>query len=302
MTAYKDDLGALLAFLTQAIPAKYLPMAQAIASDIDYFLGPLGQEMQGIASASGFELGQIVLLNYLYELTAYCTSILAVTPDGQLVHGRNLDYGLPFDLQRVTINAQFVQTINGTVTNVFQATTFAGYVGVLTGMSPQLSVTVDEWDTGSILENGFAAIFEGGKSSAMLIREILQSNMAYEDAVTTLARTSLIAPVFLIVGGVGSLQATVITRDRYIDANIWQIDANAGVWYLVQTNYPNWLPDPTTDPRRTYAENHLNAIGQASLDYVSLLDVISTAPVLNNGTIYSIVMSVSSGEFVSWVR
>jgi acid ceramidase len=62
---------------------------------------------------------------------------------GQLLHGRNLDYGTDFGtdnvthqyiftelLQNMTINVNFMR--NGT--SLFKGTTYAGYAGVLNGV------------------------------------------------------------------------------------------------------------------------------------------------------------------------
>ena len=46
-------------------------------------------------------------MNLYYELTAFCTSIVAQRSNGTIYHGRNLDYGIP-GLQNLTIEVDFV--------------------------------------------------------------------------------------------------------------------------------------------------------------------------------------------------
>ncbi len=72
--------------------------------------------------------------------------------DGSFYHGRNLDYGVP-GLQNIAVNVNF--TSKGQT--VYQGTTYAGYVGLLTGMKPgAFSLSIDERDTrnGTVWDNG----------------------------------------------------------------------------------------------------------------------------------------------------
>ncbi|KNC46648.1 N-acylethanolamine-hydrolyzing acid amidase [Thecamonas trahens ATCC 50062] len=299
--AYKEQIGALLAFIAQAIPSKYVPLAEKVAADVEFVFGAeVAGELRGMAATSGYSLGEITLLNVLYELTAYCTSIVTKTADGRLVHARNLDYGLSPALANVTYHAVFVRGN----TTVFEATTFAGFAGVLTGMSKTISVTVDERDQGFPWENAFAALFEGGKAVTFLIRELLESAspVAYDAAVTTLSRTPLIAPSYVIVGGGTENDGTIIARNRYDAAGYLELQPLSATPWIVVTNYDMWKPDNPKDPRRTYALEHLSAIGAAHLTPMALLDVIATPPVLNHKTVYSIVACVGTQEYVSYLR
>ncbi len=55
-------------------------------------------------------------------------------------------------------------------------------------------------------------------------------------AVENLATTSLMAPVYIIVGGVSSAQGAVITRDRIAAVDVWLLDPPTA-WYRFKTNY-----------------------------------------------------------------
>lgn len=87
--------------------------------------------MTGIADyleGTGITLGELVALNLLYDLTDFaygpfseifgnrsdsqvprlgCTSIVAATEDGRILHGRNLDYGMTPLLKDATILVDF---------------------------------------------------------------------------------------------------------------------------------------------------------------------------------------------------
>ena len=87
---------------------------------------------------TGITLGELVAMNVLYDLTDFardpsflgsmnlptfakqlnrtllppplgCTSIVAADDDGQILHGRNLDYGMTELLKNATILVDFVR-------------------------------------------------------------------------------------------------------------------------------------------------------------------------------------------------
>jgi hypothetical protein len=49
---------------------------------------------QGVAQATGLSVPDLTALNLFYELAHLCTSIVAEDPQGRLVHGRTLDFGV----------------------------------------------------------------------------------------------------------------------------------------------------------------------------------------------------------------
>mmetsp|Transcript_30555 Transcript_30555/g.29991 ORF Transcript_30555/g.29991 Transcript_30555/m.29991 type:complete len:84 (-) Transcript_30555:560-811(-) len=73
---------------------------------------------------------QALFLNYIYELQAYCTSIVARQADGTIIHGRNLDFEPTDPMRDLTFIADFVKDGE----TVFQAVQFAGIIGVYTGV------------------------------------------------------------------------------------------------------------------------------------------------------------------------
>ncbi|EYC09178.1 hypothetical protein Y032_0062g3399 [Ancylostoma ceylanicum] len=60
-------------------------------------------------------------------------------------------------------------------------------------------------------------------------------------------------------------------------------------WFLVETNFDHWNKDG--DKRRITAVKKLKATGQRRLNADTMLKVLRTAPVRNNGTLFSTVMS-----------
>ena len=71
-----------------------------------------------------------VMLNALYELEAWCTSIVAQTPSGEIIHSRNLDFDFADYMRAITFRARFER--DGKY--LYDADMFAGCQGVYTGM------------------------------------------------------------------------------------------------------------------------------------------------------------------------
>ncbi|PNJ76786.1 ASAH1 isoform 47, partial [Pongo abelii] len=200
------------------------------------FPGPFEEEMKGIAAVTDIPLGEIISFNIFYELFTICTSIVAEDKKGHLIHGRNMDFGvflgwninndtwvITEQLKPLTVNLDFRRN-NKTV---FKASSFAGYVGMLTGFKPGLfSLTLNERFS---INGGYLGVLEWilGKKDAMwigfLTRTVLENSTSYEEAKNLLTKTKILAPAYFILGGNQSGEGCVITRDRKESLDVYEI-------------------------------------------------------------------------------
>nr|XP_035928491.1 N-acylethanolamine-hydrolyzing acid amidase-like [Halichoerus grypus] len=74
---------------------------------------PFTDEIRGMCEVLNYSLADCLLLNLVYESTAFCTSIVAQDSRGHIYHGRNLDYPFGNFLRKLTVNVQFLK--NGQV-------------------------------------------------------------------------------------------------------------------------------------------------------------------------------------------
>lgn len=102
-----------------------------------------GDEYQQIAQLLDVELFYVIVFNYFYEIAGQCTSFVVNGPDGTVMHGRNLDYT---DLGGYTENTNTqVEFVNSAGETQYTCTTWAGYIGCLTGMrSGRFSVSLNQ--------------------------------------------------------------------------------------------------------------------------------------------------------------
>ncbi|XP_054640530.1 N-acylethanolamine-hydrolyzing acid amidase-like isoform X1 [Dunckerocampus dactyliophorus] len=264
---------------------------------------PYGEELRGLAAHFDGSLSDVIMLNFAYEVSAYCTSIVAQDTDGNLFHGRNLDYPHSPILRNLTINVDFLK--DGKV--AYSGTSFAGYVGLWTGQSPyKFTVSGDQrgkdhwWN---FWKNVVSAFLLGRSPVSWLMRETLEEAENFQDAVMRLAKVPIITGVYYIVGGARAGEGVVITRDRASPADIWPLDPLNGQWFRVETNFDHWRPPPATDHRREAANKAMNATGQGFINMHTLYQVLSLNPVCNEITVYTTTMSAATPEeYTTFVR
>ena len=277
----------------------------------DYIPPPYADEIRGIAMAANATTGETLLGNMAYDFTAFhhkkkgqgaCTSILAFDSNGTLYHGRNLDYAFKDLLRNFTITVEFHR--NGHL--LFKGTTFAGLVGVITGVRPNgISITLDERDTGQWWENVLMALKTGFKGFVgFILRDTLADDTigaSYKAVLAHFSTTPMIAPCYIILGGVSPTEAAVITRDRWKAEDVWTINVTMQ-WFLVETNYDHWKPAPKNDDRRDVAINSLESVGQNGINAESMYQILSIPPVLSNSTSYTVVMSAGRPDIYKAVK
>lgn len=276
---------------------------------------PFDEEIRGIADASGLPLGEVMLFNIFYEVFTVCTSVVAEDTSGKLFHARNLDFGLFLGwdvknnswmitelLRPLVVNVNF-QRNNKTV---FLSTSFAGYVGMLTGMKPGiLTLTMNERFS---IDGGYIGVLEWilgirhGAWMSFLTRSVLENATSYEEAKTLLSKTVLLAPAYFILGGNQSGEACVITRSRQSCLDIWELDIQKGQWFVLETNYDHWKPPLPIDNRRALAMKCMNKTAQKNISFATIYDMLSTKPVLNKLTTYTAMMSISESKYETYLR
>lgn len=321
-TTYRQEIHDLLSIM-KLMFGKYAPEVMLL---IEKEFAPLlkrmpaeyAQEMQGVARGSMLDIGDVVLYNIFYELFTFCTSIVAQDTQGNVFHGRNLDFGLlpaynfsahEWDLttllRPLTVSVDFVQ--DGAL--LYRSVHFVGYVGILSAMRPGgYAVTVDDrfddsFDAGLIqwIKNpSDPAQFFG-----LVLRNLFASTASYDAAIPVLQDTQLISPIYFIVSGAATAEGAVVTREKNVTLSIatLQSQLDVGTFYLVETNYDHYYndaPAPWYDQRRYAAMQCLNATTASGLDWSSLYNVLYTKPVRNQLTTYTILMSAQTGHWQVW--
>ena len=239
-------------------------------------------------------LSKAVLLNALYEVEAWCTSIIAKGADGSIIHQRNLDFDNPNQMRKITYSVTF--TRDGEY--VYDAVMFAGNLGVYTAVKKgAFSVSENErfpeTDPKGALEN-MMMMFKGTQEISWLIRSTFETCDNYECAYKKLGHEKICALGYIILAGTKNDEGVVISRNRVGAAH--EEHLNATQWYLVQTNNDHWMPDGCYN-RCASAHSNMDALGQDQLSQDNLrAEVLLQFPNLNYDTLYNTQLTPSSGD------
>lgn len=306
----------------------YISEFGGLAAEVIYFIDLLGplfveaipqpfqDEIRGISNITGIEIGEITLYNIFYEIFSVCTSVIAESPTGKLYHARNLDFGLFMGWDVKNRTWFITEKLRPAIVNlnwqrggktVFRSVNYAGYVGILTGISPgKFTLTMNERFK---LDGGYIGIIElivSGKGTWMgfLTRAVMEQAQSYSEARQMLMAKQMIAPAYFILGGNQSGEACVITRNRELNGtDVWHMsDKGAGGWYILETNYDHWEAPLFVDDRRTPANRCMRNMTQTGVGIAGLFDVLSSKPVLNKLTSYTALMQVNSGHLETWLQ
>ena len=175
------------------------------------------QEIQGIVQAvddPGMTMSKTILVNSLYEIESWCTSIIVKMNDGQIIHSRNLDFANADGMRKITYQATFVK--NGEYT--FDAVMFAGVTGVYTGEKKGVfSISENQrrlsknTDPKGLVENLFM-MFYGYQEISWLIRKTFEHCDNYDCAYKNLRSQPINALGYIILAGTEDDQGVVLTR------------------------------------------------------------------------------------------
>ena len=179
------------------------------------------QELKAIAKQSGMPLGLLTIMQLIYEACAHCTSIVCFDKEKKPIHIRTMDWEMEF-LRALTIEVVFYKNNKP----LCIATSWAGYVGILTGMRyNSFGISVNYRVT---LDGFWTNVKKAAKSSwpiGFLVREILCTEdtnnvkFNYNNARIQLQNSALISPVYFTLSGVNINEGCIITRNRDNDAN-----------------------------------------------------------------------------------
>jgi hypothetical protein len=306
-STYKSNMQLLIAGLADIFPPAFLDIG--IALNLLYYPAEYAAEIRGCAEEMGIEYGWLTLVNLGYEATDACTSIVAQTNDNKILHVRNMDFWdgiwLTNHLKNLVLTADYQK---GGKT-LFHTTTFAGYVGVLSGMKPGgFSISIDTRDYPAGVFQLFYEIIAAIKEKnatlvSFLTRNVLSRDNNFESAIKDLSNDLLIADVYYIVGGVSAGQGAVITRNRHNATDVWRLDATSGRWFEVQTNYDHWKQPPWYDDRVVPANQAMKALGRNDLTLDNLFHkVLSVKPVLNLQSTFSMLTCAADDTYISYAR
>ena len=245
------------------------------------------EEIAGMGPALGLDPEVLLMAQYVYEFSAFCTSVIAYDKDGMIIHNRNLDFAFAPTMRNMTYEAHFMK--GGKL--LYKAAMFAGINGVMTGHREGFSISLNErkpsWRSNyTDLIINIGNIFLGYPQVSHVIRDTLENCENYACAFNKLASTPQIAPSYYAVSGVDTYQGAIISRDRFGPAHIEILSKDQ--WYIAQTNDDHWTGVCTL--RCSYVHESMDKIGSENITPEKLVNILSAWPSNNEHSIYNALM------------
>jgi len=319
---YKEEVNA---YLEKYVPSALLPLVDSITKSLTgAFYSDYAAEMRSIAGALKLSLGEVVLVNLIYQLEdlgtscsqvnttgpcgpGLCTGLVADGSSG-VWQGRNLDWNLDARLLPYVVEVDY-KSRNLTV---FSAVQVVGMIGVLHGVSlGNFSVQLNARDQGgSALLNLLEELLLGGKSPTHVLRRALEQSRGFTAAEQFLLSERLANPAYFILAGAGDGEGAILTRGRTF-GNSWRLhEKNAKDvhqinqqpdWLRLQTNYDSWTAVPDYDNRRAPGVNNTEKFCKDEVSEDTVWSVMTTWPTKNHHTDITSVMCPRTGRMKTMV-
>ncbi len=242
------------------------------------------------------------------EYAKSCTAILALPANrsAAVIHGRNMDES-PRAGRNMTLDIEVVS--NGRrVARVFDWVWVTGgfYTGQVDDPVRGLTMEMNWRNNGTAsLEHILNSLLQPETMPVIFAyRTIVEAGLPFEAAVQFLNNATFAVPFYAILSGTGR-RGAVLSLSANKEYNVIErlSDQAPHPWYMVQTNYDRWKPDPTSDPRRTVAEQHMDMLGAArGATDLGVWMTLSTYPVHNPNTMYSVLMGVDRSTIEGFIR
>eukprot|EP00756_Hemistasia_phaeocysticola_P033190 Hpha_TRINITY_DN16452_c1_g14::TRINITY_DN16452_c1_g14_i1::g.161484::m.161484 len=239
-----------------------------------------------------------------------CTAFLAQADDGTVWHGGNMDQSPPA-VRNVTLRVDFVRGGEAVFSGVdwYWFTT-----GVTRAVRKGVASFQENWRTTQLLSSSALLTSLADASTPVvtpqvfLFRQVLQRTPppTFQELVAIVSAARLGAPFYIIMAGPNRGEGAIIARNATaVEGGISWLgqEMQSGDYFIAQSNYDRWLPDPADDPRRTAAELTLRQAGAAAgANAIGMFAAASTYPVHNPHTAYTAVMHPATGAFHAWAR
>lgn len=106
-TFFKDSLNQVLKQYMDLVPTPLLYFVEMFGEQIAKINPEYHREIEGMAGAIGISSNSLLLAQYINELSAFCTSVVAYQPDGTIFHGRNMDFLFEATMRNITYQGEF---------------------------------------------------------------------------------------------------------------------------------------------------------------------------------------------------
>jgi N-acylethanolamine-hydrolysing acid amidase len=106
---FKAEVNIVINNYLSQIPWFLLPVVTEVAGALWWLQPEYYQELVGMGSSLGLDPKSLMVAQYAYEFSAFCTSVIAHDASGQIIHSRNLDFAFASTMRNITYEAVFTR-------------------------------------------------------------------------------------------------------------------------------------------------------------------------------------------------
>lgn len=161
------------------------------------------EEVMAVATELSMAPADVVAMQVAYEVLGACTCVVAPSKEGPPLMHRTLDWDIP-NMKALTIEVDFQRGGR----SVFIGTTWAGYLGVATGMRPGAFAGAVNRRPGLPRRTPKQVAWPAG----LLLRKVLEDEENFAGAVAAISSAPLIAPCFVTLCGSKPGEGVIISR------------------------------------------------------------------------------------------
>ncbi len=234
-------------------------------------------------------LPSAILISITYDM-ACTTAIAQNTKTGNILMGRNLDFGTYFINSHMNFEAHYYKEGK----YLFKAIELAGFRGIINGIKEnKFSVSLN-LRRKNCQKSNIKRVFQGYITAGYYLYKVLLEANSYEDAVRLYSSNIISAPAYFIVSGVNKNEGIIIERDFDKVENIENLDVDNGKWFILICNKDLNKEDDIIDIRRKVTKKRLQKIGSENINFTNFFKkVMSTYP---NNNMYSIFTTMQTAQ------
>jgi N-acylethanolamine-hydrolysing acid amidase len=251
------------------------------------------KELESISERSNVSFDKLLLMQLCYEMSSACTSV-GFLYEGRHLHFRTMDWAMPI-LKKLTIEVEFKRD-NKTL---FIAPTWAGYVGVVTGVSNKnYSIALNFRRSNGTLISNVKKTLTMVWPVGYFIRTAMENEYSVDKVLKLAETTKFISPCYITI--VEPDKTTVLIRDddKLVQKKVTETK-------LVQTNNDeiSTVNILYSNERKSKAYKILESIKSLPNinTYEDMLKKFSVYPIINEETVYVSILDPNNGFVLTMV-
>jgi len=263
------------------------------------------RELQCISEKTRIPYGYLLLMQFIYEMEAGCTSVL-YHHDQTIDLIRTMDWDMNF-LKDITVNLKVVRGNE----YIGQCTTWVGYVGFLTGMTKQWAWAINfrvSQTSDSLWNRLFRLIWNYDWPIGYLGRHLMETDTSFNDALYQFKHTQIVAPCYVTITDCKQ-NGFILSRNfnSCVHVKQLQVEDDNDKSIIFQTNINQHNVDDTGEPNILWSKERTKVMNDLICNDLPRdgkfiqTNWFELYPLKNDETIYSTFINCCENELCTFI-